>query len=169
MQPWPLSNDIGQMTRPGFSLLGAGRWQFNQLQFGLRLTWERSGSGGRMEAQRRYDVRSDLFSGALAVAYRLSGRRLSLCVGLQAGVLGLYQRITLSATRVDAFNTASDSSSAGPLGGPVLEMDWALSRRFFLHLDAALPVGYLRVDDGETRRWAGTAYVQTTLGVGFYL
>jgi len=67
------------------------------------------------------------------------------------------------------FNPAGISWGGGPVMGPVIEMDWAVSQRIFLHLDAALPVSTLRIDDGETRRWDGSAYLQATLGLGAYL
>jgi hypothetical protein len=162
--PWNLSNGIGRDHWLGPSWLAAGRWQVQHLQLGLRLAWERSEVDGY-----RYNIKSDLLSGTLAIAYRLQWTRLSLSLGVQAGVLVLRQKASPTLGAENLSQQPGETSAAGPIAGPVLEMDLAVSRRVFLHLDAAFPVGAMRIDDGVTRRWYASGYVQTTLGLGFCL
>lgn len=163
--PWNLSNGIGHDHGLGPSFLGAGRWHARNLELGLRLGWERSEVDGY-----RYNVKSDYFLSTLMGAYRFPGQWLSLSFGLQAGVLALHQNTSQTmGTGYPLARTAGKTWAAGPIAGLVLEMDLAISRRIFLHLDAAAPIGAMRIDDGQTTRWYWSGYVQTTLGLGFNL
>lgn len=160
----------------GLTLRRDGR----RLSFEARLTWERSSkSYDSWEPKVDLSILTEAWAATAAALHPFDLGPITLSAGVEAGALLLRQTVS---SEVDGPGPVqnpppalaipgqlSSSTSWGPVVGPLLQMDFHLSRRWYGRLDAGVPLCWMQVKDnrGETQ-WDFGWRARVMAGVGRY-
>ncbi len=143
---------------------------------------------GSTSNRNQFGVTTNQFMGSLAALYVFDLGPLALGAGLEAGILVMHQRTwdardnqpiyTYGAVNNPYGNPRvslslpgqlGDSTTCGPLAGPLLQVDLHLVSKTYARLDAGLPFTLMQVSDpsGEAAWKVGRQY-RVSLGIGYY-